>query len=175
MLEKFQPTGFMSSVYTLTPELLKEKGIHTVITDLDNTLLPWNVMDATEELKQWAEDLQAAGITIIILSNNHGERVKRVAEQAGLVYQGDARKPLKKGMKRLIERFNVDVDSAVFVGDQLLTDVLLANRFGMESIFVRPVAETDNIYTKINRWFERKLVRHFKKKDPKWGWQDTNE
>lgn len=175
MLKKFQPTWFMSSIYTLTPELLKEKNIQTVISDLDNTLLPWNVMDATEELKSWAQDMHEAGITVIILSNNHGERVKRVADQADIVYQGDARKPLKKGMKRLIARFHVDVEKTVFVGDQLLTDIFLANRIGMRSVFVKPIVENDNIYTRINRWFERKIVRHFKKKDPKWGWQESNE
>ena len=48
-------------------------------------------------------------------------------------------KPFVFTMRRLIQDYNIDVSEAVLIGDQLFTDVLLANITGMSSIYVDPI------------------------------------
>lgn len=86
-----------------------------------------------------------------------------------LVYQGDARKPLKKGMNRLIGSLQCWHGDGSICRWPAADRYFSANRMDIRSVFVKPIVENDNIYTRINRWFERKIVRHFKK-DPKMGW-----
>ncbi len=46
-----------------------------IITDLDNTLVGWDVSEPTEAVKQWFEQAKEAGITVTIVSNNNKQRV----------------------------------------------------------------------------------------------------
>ena len=41
------------------------------------------------------------------------------------------------------------------IGDQVMTDVIGANRNHLKSILVKPIAPNDNIYTIINRMLEK--------------------
>ena len=50
------------------------------------------------------------------------------------------------------------------VGDQLLTDVLGANRLGITTILVNPISTNDFKITKFNRFTERIIINHFTKK-----------
>ena len=47
------------------------------------------------------------------------------------------------------------------IGDQLLTDVLGANRAGMYSILVKPINEKDILITKIKRPLEKKIMNKY--------------
>lgn len=88
------PNEFVNSVFEITPEKLQANGIRGIITDLDNTLVEWDRVDATAEIATWMQELQAAGIRIIIASNNNEDRVKRFAEPLGIPYIHRAKKPL---------------------------------------------------------------------------------
>jgi uncharacterized protein len=55
-------------------------------------------------------------------------------------------------------------EEVVVIGDQLLTDVLGGNRFGVHTILVVPVADTDGFFTRINRKIERKILNMMKQK-----------
>ena len=53
-----------------TLEQLIQKNIKAVIVDLDNTLLPWNEVDHSEDMEQWITSMRAHGLGIYLLSNN---------------------------------------------------------------------------------------------------------
>ena len=55
------PKRSAETIYEITPEFLREQGIKLLLMDLDNTLSPYIVDDAAEELKQWIETLKAGG------------------------------------------------------------------------------------------------------------------
>jgi predicted HAD superfamily phosphohydrolase YqeG len=57
------------------------------------------------------------------------------------------------------------------VGDQLLTDVWAANNAGMRSILVKPLIETDQWNTKINRFFEKGVKKDMLKNNPQLQWR----
>jgi len=64
------------SIFEIRPEELKANGIKGVITDLDNTLVAWDVAHATEEVHKWFKEMEDHGIAVTIISNNNRERVE---------------------------------------------------------------------------------------------------
>jgi len=56
-----------------------------------------------------------------------------------------------------------DKDKVVVIGDQLMTDIWAANRFGVYNILVNPIKKkTEKWYTKINRRTEHKMLGKIK-------------
>lgn len=164
MLNHFLPSAYVKSVFLIEPEKLVEKGIKGIITDLDNTLVEWDRADATQDVIAWFESMRAAGLQITVVSNNNVERVRQFCDPLGIPYICQARKPLKKAFHQAIATLGFRKEEIVMIGDQLLTDVLGANRVGLEVILVVPVASSDAPITKFNRSIERRIMARFKRK-----------
>lgn len=173
MLNLFKPTWMVKSVYHITPEELKENNVELVLTDLDNTLIAWHHPEATEQSLEWIEKVQAAGIPVVIVSNNHTQRVKKVADMLGLPFISWAMKPLNRGFKGLFKKYNVKKENVLMVGDQVMTDVLGANLIGVNCALVHPIESSDAWNTKINRFIELKIMSHLVKSDPKMEWRES--
>lgn len=161
------PNEFINSVFDLTPEYLNTIGIRGIITDLDNTLVEWDRPESTEELTQWLKHLQEEGIRVVIASNNNEERVKRFAEPLGIPYIHRAKKPLGKAYYNAMLELKLPRNEVAMIGDQLLTDVMGAKRQKIYTFLVRPVAESDGLVTKFNRFVERRVFNYLKRKGTK--------
>jgi uncharacterized protein len=164
MLKRFLPDEHVKSVFDINIDKLMEKGIKGIITDLDNTLVEWDRPDATPELTKWFQSIQAKGINVTIVSNNSEERVKKFSDPLGISFIPTAKKPLGSSFKKALMNMKLRNDEVVVIGDQLLTDVLGGNRQNLHTILVVPVAQTDGVFTKINRTIERKLLTFMKKR-----------
>ncbi|MBA2873559.1 YqeG family HAD IIIA-type phosphatase [Thermaerobacillus caldiproteolyticus] len=164
MLNYFLPSQYAKSVFDITPEMLKEKGVKGIITDLDNTLVEWDRPSATPELTQWFQSMKNAGIKVIIVSNNNKNRVQSFAEPLGIPFIFEARKPLTRGFQKALYMMDLRKEEVVVIGDQLLTDVLGGNRLGLHTILVVPVAQTDGLWTRLNRKVERKILNIMRRK-----------
>lgn len=158
------PDEFVTSVFDITPQKLANLGIRGIITDLDNTLVEWDRADATDELAVWFETMRDAGIAVIIASNNNEERVKNFAEPLGIPYIPRAKKPLGNGFYQALVRLKLKRHEVCMVGDQLLTDVMGARRQKLYTILVRPVAQSDGLVTRFNRFVERRVFSDLKRK-----------
>ncbi|STY43294.1 HAD phosphatase, family IIIA [Listeria grayi] len=86
MLKQFSPDKMLKTPFGITAEHLREMGKTTILTDLDNTLLAWDQLDATDEVINWFTILEAEGIKVMILSNNNEMRVERVAKAARIPF-----------------------------------------------------------------------------------------
>ncbi|WP_072887967.1 YqeG family HAD IIIA-type phosphatase [Ornithinibacillus halophilus] len=164
MLKKFLPNEHVKSIFEIKPSLLKEKGIKGIITDLDNTLVAWDVRSATPEVIEWFQSMKDHDIKVTIISNNKEERVKFFSEPLGSPYVFSARKPLRRAFKKAAVEMGLEREEIVVIGDQLLTDVLGGNSAGLYTILVVPIVETDEKITRINRTIERRILRYFRKK-----------
>lgn len=101
MRVSLRPDRLFSDYSGITPELLHEKGIKLLLCDLDYTLAPKAVKTPPEGVKAWIDGLKAAGITVMILSNNRsGKRVNDSCRTLGIDYVGHAQKPSPKGLRR---------------------------------------------------------------------------
>ena len=172
MLEKFKPTWMVNSIYHVRPAELKEAGIRAVFSDLDNTLIAWNNPNGTKELKDWMTSLKEAGIPLIVISNNSHRRVERAVSPLNLPFVSRALKPLSFGITRARTRLGLESSEVVMVGDQLLTDIAAANVAGVRSILVRPLLDSDQWNTKLNRLMEKGVKKGLLKKYPEQTWQE---
>ncbi len=173
MTDLFRPTWLLDAIYYLEPAQLKAQHIKAVLTDLDNTLIAWNNPDGTDQLHDWLTKMQAAHIPVMVVSNNSVARVGRVAEPLELPFVARAYKPTTIGLKRALKRLDLSATEVVMVGDQLLTDVVAANRAGIRSILVKPLIETDQWNTRANRFIEKGIKKRMLKQHSELTWRKT--
>jgi len=164
LLNKFLPSEYVKSIFEIQPKLLKDNGIKGIITDLDNTLVAWDVKIATDDVIDWFDMIQDAGIKITIISNNNEERVKTFSEPLNIPFIASAKKPFKKSFKQAAKQMGLAREEVAVIGDQLLTDVFGGNRAGLHTILVAPIVQTDAKITTFNRKIERKILNYFRKK-----------
>lgn len=163
----FYPDFYCGNVRDITIEFLKENNIKGIILDVDNTLVDYyrKFEDGTIE---WVQKLKEAGIKFCIVSNtNKVDKVVYVAKTLGMPYFYFSKKPLKTGFRKAQRTMNLDATNIAAVGDQIMTDVIGANRCGMFSILVKPIAEKDILITKIKRPIENKIISSYLKKKQK--------
>lgn len=129
----------MHDIYEITPEFLREQGVELLLMDLDNTLSPYIVDDATDELKAWIEDLKQGGIEPFIFSNNKGDRPAMFAEQLNVEFVKLAKKPRQGMLHTVLEQKGKTPAQTAIIGDQIYTDVLCGAIGGLYSIVVRPI------------------------------------
>lgn len=163
MFSSFVPNQYVSSIYKINLEELKEKGMKSIIVDLDNTLVESDRKAATPLLIEWLERLQSLGFQVMIVSNNNKTRVSQFAIPLQIPFIHRARKPLSAAFRRAMSELDTDADSTVMVGDQLLTDVFGGNRIGLYTILVVPISKAEGFFTKINRRIERVVFRWMEK------------
>ncbi|MBF0706472.1 MULTISPECIES: YqeG family HAD IIIA-type phosphatase [Bacillales] len=171
MLNKFLPNEHVQDIFQISPELLKERGIKGIITDLDNTLVEWNRADATPKLLKWFKQMSDEGILVTIVSNNNKTRVEKFASPVEVPFIYEARKPMTKAFRKALKDMNLSADDTVVIGDQIFTDVVGGNRMGLHTILVVPVASTDGFFTKFNRKIESIFLTWMKRKG-KINWEE---
>ncbi|MGX6978609.1 YqeG family HAD IIIA-type phosphatase [Vagococcus elongatus] len=175
MFSKYKPTWMIEAIYQLTPEQLKKHNIKGILTDLDNTLIAWNNPKGTKEFHDWMNQMENAGIPVIVVSNNNRRRVSKAVEKINLDFIHGALKPLSFGIHRGVDKLGIDANQVVMVGDQIMTDIRAANAAGIRSILVKPIVNTDSWKTKFNRGMEKIVMRHLLKKHPGMIWKGDLE
>ncbi|MGN5882983.1 MULTISPECIES: YqeG family HAD IIIA-type phosphatase [Staphylococcus] len=162
--KNFMPNAYVQSIHEIDFDKLADNGIKGVITDLDNTLVGWDVADPTPAVIHWFNMLNEKGIKVTVVSNNHQNRVSSFCQPLKVNYIFEARKPMGKAFKHAADRMGLKPEETVVIGDQMLTDVFGGNRRGMYTVMVVPVKKTDGFVTKFNRIIERRLLNRYKRK-----------
>ena len=155
------PDLYLNSVIDINATLLKKNKLEALILDVDNTLIDYykNLIDGAED---WCENLKSEGIKCIIWSNsNKKEKVETVAKKLGIKYVMFAKKPLKSGFKKALEKLEMKPEQVAVVGDQIFTDVVGAKRMKMFSILVKQVGEKDIFITKVKRPIENAIIKKY--------------
>ncbi|HKM02319.1 MAG TPA: YqeG family HAD IIIA-type phosphatase [Bacilli bacterium] len=172
-MKKFTPTYHAKSIYEVPLDFFKNEGILNILVDLDNTLASYKQHQADEKAKAFVESALNAGFNLIIVSNNRGERVKSYAASLGIEYRADMRKPLKFKFNRILNEKKFEKHETILIGDQLLTDVFVANRVGIKSMLVDKLVVEDQWTTRINRLLERPIRKRLIRKNQLKNWRDT--
>ena len=134
----------------ITPAYLKAQGITLLLSDLDFTLAAKSTRRPDQALRDWIAELQQAGITLMIVSNNRsGKRVTEFCADLGVGYQGHARKPSPQGLYAAMERAGAKREETAMLGDKLLTDVLAAKQAGVLALMVEPVGGPVTAWQKV--------------------------
>lgn len=98
------PNAYVKSIFEIDIEKLADSGVKGIITDLDNTLVGWDVKEPTNGVKSWFAKAKDLGITVTIVSNNNKSRVSSFSSSLGVDYIFKARKPMGKAFKMAIKK-----------------------------------------------------------------------
>lgn len=158
----FYPKVKLPRITHLTPQRMQSLGIRALVLDVDNTLTTHDNPTPFGDIAAWLEERKAEGFPMVILSNNHAERVRPFAEILGLPFIADGKKPLKKGMIEAAQRFDLPPEAIGVVGDQVFTDIWGANRFGAISILVDPLGPETVAFIRFKRRLERLVLRNYR-------------
>lgn len=160
------PTQVVKQISDIHPADLSAKGITAIITDLDNTLVPWRRYNIAEDVIQWLAELETAQIKICIASNTlHTSRLQKLAEEMRIPFVDRVRKPWVGGFLRAMQLMQSSREQTAVVGDQIFTDVLCGNRLQLHTILLRPpIAKEEFFWTRVLRRIENVLINFLQRK-----------
>ena len=151
----------------VTVDFLKGRGIKAILSDVDNTLSPYEHDVPNEGVRAWIDTLTENGIKIALVSNNNYERLNKYNEEIKLVAFADAKKPSRKCYFKAAEALGVDVGECAVLGDQLLTDCWSARRVKIPCIIVPPINDKRDLFHKFKRLIEKPFMAAYFKRNKK--------
>lgn len=151
------PDAYADSVFAIDYERLWAMGYRALMFDIDNTLVHHGA-DSTPQVDAFFAELQKAGWKTLVLSNNSEERILRFLNNIDVPYVYEAEKPQTWGYERALELLGVAKAQAVMIGDQVFTDILGANRCGVDNILVRYLRRDGETKIGIRRTVEKAVL-----------------
>lgn len=168
MFAKLKPSLQAAHLRDISLRELGERGIRHILLDMDNTLAPWREETVDGADSAWIENAKAEGFTLLILTNSASRRPGNIAKALGIDFSGNAKKPFRAPLEKLMGQREMRPEDTVLVGDQLFTDILLANKLGLYSVLVKPLSDREWWPTRaFNRSREKLVWRFVFKKEKK--------
>lgn len=157
-----KPDYIIDHFSTITPTWLKERNIHTIISDLDSTLTIHNG-NGNDTFAKWLQTLLDEEITLIIVSNNSQERVDVFSNTYKIVGYGNCHKPRTHVIEKQLFQKGLRAEHTLFLGDQVFTDIWCGKRLGVQTALVRPIPGEEPITIRFKRLIESKLLQQWGK------------
>lgn len=154
------PDAYYDNIFKIDYCKLKEKGYKNIFFDIDNTIIPYYEKDINNNTKKLFKDLKKE-FNLFLYSNSPKKRVLKIANELNIDAYYTSMKPLKKNYKKIINMFHKN--ECVFIGDQLLTDVLGAKRNKLKVIFVNKLKDKEPLTTRFWRLIEKVYLKRYKK------------
>ena len=164
-MEKYVPDIYQKSIYTIDYDKLKARGIKCLLYDLDNTLVPFDVKEADQKIKNLFDELKEKGFKVIIFSNSPKTRLKPSKEYLDVDCSASSRKPFKASFLKILNEYKFSENEVAIIGDQILTDIIGGNKVGITTILINPISKKDSIVTKPNRFLEKRIMKKLKDHD----------
>lgn len=164
MRKYLMPDRILPTYRDVTPQLCRELGIRAILSDIDNTLAPYEQAKSDEQIRTWLRELNEAGISIALISNNHADRVELFNSDLGLIAYPDAGKPFGKCLRRAMTALGSDPSNTAMLGDQLLTDALAGHLQHLKVLIVPPIRDKHTAFVRFKRMLERPVIRRYYKK-----------
>lgn len=162
MFKKFYPYAYVDSVFVIDYKKLYALGYRGLIFDIDNTLVHHGD-DSTPEVDALFLKLHQLGFQTVLLSNNSEERIQSFIKNIETQYIDDAKKPDISGYLKAVKMMGLKKEEVIFIGDQLFTDILGANKSGIASILVKFIQIDMNAPIGKRRHVERVILSFYRK------------
>ncbi len=154
-------------IYEIPLSFFREHSIEALVLDVDNTLTTHNNPEPSEQVLSWLAQMRKAGIKMMIVSNNHPQRVRPFAERLQLDFVADGAKPLPKGILEAARKMETEPSHLAVIGDQLFTDIAGAHTAKAIAILVEPMELESMWFFKVKRALERPFLRAYQRKAEK--------
>jgi predicted HAD superfamily phosphohydrolase YqeG len=78
-----------------------------------------------------------------------------------------AKKPFKKNLLNALSDIDCQPQDAIFIGDQVFTDVWAARNAKMRAILLPPIKDKKDVFTKFKRLLERPVLSKYNRRNNK--------
>ncbi len=160
-MSKLIPNMYAKDIFKINYKKLKEKNIKVLLFDFDNTIIEKGNNKPPKELKELISKIKKDFAIYVVSNSLNNKKLEKVCRELKISYIGNARKPSKTGYKKL-KLEEIKENQIAMIGDQLITDVLGANRMGYYSILIDPITNNEHIWTKVNRKLENQILKKHK-------------
>ena len=141
-MKLFLPTIYQKNIFEINYTRLKEHGITCLVFDLDNTLGMMEHKECPPKVKEHIQNLKK-NFLILICSNNMKKRIKPYLEDLEVEGIFLSMKPTTLGLRKILKQYHLDKKEICLIGDQMITDILSGNRYGITTILVDPIGEKE--------------------------------
>ena len=155
------PDHVFRDITCITLDFLRQNGIEGLVLDVDNTLTAHGSQELRADIAQWVNDMRAAGVLLMIASNNTKKRVSPFARRLGLPFVSFSLKPSPKWLLAARRLWRLPKSRMALVGDQFFTDVLAGNLTGVRVLLVRPIAVDTKATIVLKRKLEAPLLMRY--------------
>ena len=156
--DAIEPWMRVPSAVDIPFERLAAEGVRAVLFDLENTLIPPGG-PFTAAGRDAVAKARAAGLRVGVVSNASAAWVRAELDHEGIPFVAPAGKPGRAAFERGCALVDGSVSDTVFVGDQLITDVLGSQRAGMRAILVPPRFSGEGRSARFQRHVARFVLR----------------
>lgn len=164
MFKNFFPDEYFDSTYSINFKKLYDLGYKGIIFDIDNTLVKHDY-PANAQAEHLFELLNDIGFKTCILSNNKEKRVTKFLRNIDSMYIYNAHKPLVANYIKAMSMMGTQPSNTLFVGDQIYTDLLGANKANIHTILVKPISSKEPLQIILKRIIEKPFLLAYKIKN----------
>lgn len=158
VFHNFVPAHAVNSLQEVDLDRLWTAGKRLILVDVDHTLVKWKSMDFAQPVLDWIARAKGMGFEFCIISNTRRvHRLQKLSQMLEIETVRGRFKPSRAMFRLALIKFKRKPEEAVMIGDQLMTDILGANRAGIDAIWVRKMEGKEFGPTKINRMMESLL------------------
>ena len=150
----FAPNYYVQSFKSLNIQKLHEMGIQLLLCDIDNTLVAYDEECPNQDV-----------IEVALCSNSPSSRGKNFGKHLPVsnTYPFSC-KPFPFCFKKAMRDHGLKANQIAILGDQMYTDILGGNIWGLYTILTAPIAIKDRNITKVFRFFEELIYGYLEKK-----------
>ena len=148
-------------IYSISQSELQKKGIHSLLLDVDGTLINRKSILISKAVKNWIKESKKHFSLYLISNNPSKKRIAKIAKELNLRYKYNASKPRKKIILSAIKEIGSEPKNIAIIGDRIFTDIIVGNRCNIKTILVKRL-NRDGLPIKFNLTLTiEKLISHF--------------
>lgn len=151
----FRPRYYVRHFEKMDIDRLKKAGIKVLLCDIDNTLVGHDDPKPDQSVVDFIDKVKESGIQVVLCSNSKKKRATRFSKDLHVdkTYYYSM-KPLGHNFIRASRYYKVKMKEMALIGDQMYTDMLGGNLWGLYTILTAPIKDYDLGITQFNRKME---------------------
>ena len=124
-------------IYAISQSDLQKKGIHSLLIDVDGTLVNRKSNMIPKAVKNWIRESKKLFSLYLISNNPSKKRIAKIAKELNIRYKYNASKPRKKVTLFAIKEIGREPKNIAIIGDRIFTDIFVGNRCNIKTILVK--------------------------------------
>ena len=136
-------------IYAISQSELQKRGIHSLLIDVDGTLVNRKSNMIPKAVKDWIRESKKLFSLYLISNNPSKKRIAKIANELNLRYKYSASKPRKKITLSAIKDIGIEPKNIAIIGDRIFTDIIVGNRCNIKTILVKRL-KRDGLPIKFN-------------------------